>query len=279
MKSLMKYSPRLLWIVLLLTISLCAFSQEKKEEESKQEAPLTVDEIIKKANHASYYQGKDGRSNVKMVITDNQGRTREREFTILRRNQDEKDEEQKYYVYFDSPADVRKMVFMVWKHLDKDDDRWLYLPALDLVKRIAASDKRTSFVGSHFYYEDVSGRSLSEDTHTLEATDEKYHVIQNVPKDPKSVEFASFKVWIDKNTFLPMKAEYLDKNGKKYREMEVLEVQTISDFPTVTKSKISDLETGGNTLMTFSEIKYGIGLPEDIFTERYLRNAPRKWLK
>jgi len=47
--------------------------------------------------------------------------------------------DQKFYVYFLEPADVRKMVYMVWKHTDRDDDRWLYLPALDLVKRIAAS--------------------------------------------------------------------------------------------------------------------------------------------
>jgi len=264
---------------IFVSFNLC-FGQDKTEEPKKQETKeLTVDEITKKANHVSYYQGKDGKSEVHMVITDNQGRTRERKFTILRRNQDKKDEEQKYYVYFDAPADVRKMVFMVWKHITKDDDRWLYLPALDLVKRIAASDKRTSFVGSHYLYEDVSGRSLTEDEHKLVSTDDKYYVLNNIPKDPGSVEFSSYKVWIDKKTFMPMKAEYLDKNGKKYREMEVLEMKTIESFPTATKSVIRDLESGGNTVMTFSDIKYSIDIPENIFTERYLRRAPRKWLK
>ncbi|HPO31291.1 MAG TPA: outer membrane lipoprotein-sorting protein, partial [Candidatus Hydrogenedentes bacterium] len=56
---------------------------------SAQEATPSVDEIVKKTNHVAYYQGKDGRARVKMTITDKQGNTREREFTILRRNMDE----------------------------------------------------------------------------------------------------------------------------------------------------------------------------------------------
>lgn len=258
---------------------MAALGAAQNEAAKAEEKPLTVDEIVKKANHVSYYQGKDGRAYVDMTITFGQGGTQTRGMTILRRNQDEKDEAQKYYVYFDKPADHRNMAFMVWKHVVKDDDRWLYLPALDLVKRIAASDKRTSFVGSDYLYEDVSGRSLTEDTHTLESTDDKYYVVKNEPKDPKNVEFSSYKVWIDKNTFLPMKAEYLDKNGKVSRTMEVLETGTFDGFPTAVKSKISNISSGGNTVMTFSNVKYNVGLPDDIFTERYLRRAPQKWLK
>ncbi|MBL7224275.1 MAG: outer membrane lipoprotein-sorting protein [Candidatus Brocadiae bacterium] len=238
----------------------------------------SVDEIVAKANQTAYYQADDGRANVHMTITDAQGRTRERKFTILRR--DVKDgADQKFYVYFQEPADVRKMVYMVWKHVDKDDDRWLYLPALDLVKRIAATDKRTSFAGSHFLYEDVSGRSTEDDTHTLVETTAAHYVLKNVPKDPKSVEFSSFQIWIDKRTFMPMKAEYLGKDGKKSRVVEALEVKDIQGFPTVVKSRVQDLKSGGNTVSEFSSIKYNIQLPDDIFTERYLRRAPRRYLR
>ena len=241
-------------------------------------AEPSVDEIVKKANLAAYYQGDDGRASVTMTITDAQGRTRTREFVILRR--DEKDGgDQKFYVYFERPADVRKMVFMVWKHVAKDDDRWLYLPALDLVKRIAASDKRTSFVGSHFLYEDVSGRGIEDDTHELVETTDQHYVLDNKPKDPKSVEFASYKLWIDKKTFMPMKAEYLDKKGAKHRVVEALEVKDIQGFPTVTKSKVTDLKSGGNTVSVFSEIRYDVKLPDSVFTERYLRRAPRRYLR
>ena len=118
---------------------------------------INADDIVSKANHTSYYQGKDGKALVKMVISDSQDRRRTKNFTILRKDIDDADDRaQKFYVYFTRPSDVNKIAFLVWKNMDKDDDRWLYLPALDLIKHIAASDKRTSFVGSHFYYEDVS---------------------------------------------------------------------------------------------------------------------------
>jgi outer membrane lipoprotein-sorting protein len=235
----------------------------------------SVDEIVQKSNLAAYYAGDDGRAEVKMTITDGQGRTRDREFVILRKDIEDGGK-QMFYVYFQKPSDVRKMVFMVHKYLQKDDDRWLYLPALDLVKRIAASDKRTSFVGSHFLYEDVSGRSLTEDTHELVETTDTHHVIQSTPKDPASVEFASYTVWIDKTNFMPMKAVYLDKQGQPYREVEALEVQEIQGHPTVTTSRVKDLLTGGHTVSAFSEVKYDIGLKEEIFSERYLRRAPRE---
>jgi hypothetical protein len=145
-----------------------------------------VEEIVNKANLAAYYAGNDGRATVTMTITDNQGRERNREFVILRKDKEDGGE-QFFFVYFKRPSDVRKMVFMVHKHVDRDDDRWLYLPALDLVKRIAASDKRTSFVGSNFLYEDVSGRRVNEDTHELIDSTEQVFLIRNTPKDPGSV--------------------------------------------------------------------------------------------
>jgi outer membrane lipoprotein-sorting protein len=248
---------------IFLSAATCAFA-----------AP-NVDEIVDKANNASYYAGKDGKALVSMTITDSQGRTRNREFVILRR--DDKDGgAQQFYVFFKKPSDVRKTVFLVHKYTDKNDDRWMYLPDLDLVKRIAASDKRTSFMGSHFYYEDVSGRGVNEDKHELLEEGDKFYVLKNIPKDPVSVEFSFYRVWIDKKTFLPMKAEYADKADKPYRVVEALEVEDIQGHPTVTKSKVQDFTSGGETVTEFTNITYDLGLDESIFTERYLRKPPRE---
>ncbi len=236
-------------------------------------------DIVRKANHVSYYNGEDGRAKVKMRIMDAQGRVRIREFIILRRDEDKTDGRQEFYVYFNKPADVKKMVFMVKKNMDRDDDRWLYLPALDLVKRIAASDERTSFVGSNFFYEDVSGRGINEDNHRLVKEDDNYYVIENTPKNPGAVEFASYKSWIHKTTFLPVKVEYYDAAGKLLRRYSALKVEMISGYPTVTASSMEDFRTGSKTLMNYSAVKYNIGLPDNIFTERYLRKVPRKYLR
>lgn len=235
---------------------------------------IKVDDIIEKANEVAYYKGSDGKALVEMDIKDKNGKTRTRSFVVLRKNKaDSKD--QFFYVYFKEPADVRKMVFMVHKHLDKTDDRWLFLPAMDLVKRIAASDNRTSFVGSDYLYEDVSGRNPKDDKHELIETNDKYFVIKNTPKETEGVEFTYYNVWIDKTSFLPMKAEYY-KGEKLYRTVEALETKTIQTFTTTTKSVVKNLETGSETTLSFSNIVYDNGFKDDLFTERYLRRAPKE---
>ncbi|MBS3780851.1 MAG: outer membrane lipoprotein-sorting protein [Desulfovermiculus sp.] len=243
-----------------------------------EEAPPVMD-IVSKANHMAYYQGQDGRARVKMHITDQQGRERNKEFTILRKDLGEEDTEQKFYVYFHRPADERGTVFMVWKHIGQDDDRWLYLPALDVTKRIAASDERTSFVGSDFYYEDVSGRGIHEDEHELAEVTENYYVVKSLPKKPELVEFDHYLNYVHKESFIPVKTEYYREDGNKYRQMTVLQVEDIQGFTTITQQQMEDLDAGRKTVITYDSVEYNLGLPEDIFTERYLRRAPRKYLR
>ncbi|MDD5255484.1 MAG: outer membrane lipoprotein-sorting protein [Candidatus Omnitrophica bacterium] len=239
---------------------------------------LSVEEIVSKANNRSYYQGKDGSARASMVVTDAQGRTRQRQLTILKLNIQEGGD-QKYYVYFHKPNDVKGMTYIVWKHAGKDDDRWLYLPAMDLVRRIAASDKRSSFAGTTFLYEDISGRSIDLDTHELVSSDAAYYTVKNTPKDANMVEFSYYTVKIDKNNFVPVKAEYFDKSAKLYRMIEALEVKDIQAYPTVTRMKATDLNANSHTVTEFSDIKYDVGLQEEIFTERFLRTPPQQWLK
>ena len=239
---------------------------------------IEVDEIVAKASEAAYYQGKDGKAKLSMVITDGQGRTRQRELTILRRN-DENSSDQKFFVYFERPSDVKGTTFLVWKQVGKDDERWLYLPALDLVKRIAASDERTSFVGSHYFYEDVSGRHHSMDTHKIVEETADYYVLESVPKDASKAEFVSYKSWVHKSTFLAVKIEYMDEQGETYRTYEALDVEQIDGYFTVTKGRMTDSRIGGYTTITNKGVEYDIGLEETLFVERSLRTPPRRQLR
>lgn len=253
-----------------------AKKSEQAGQERKAEEVPDVQTIVEKANVVAYYQGRDGKAKVKMTISNEQGQQREREFIIVRKDVEDLGD-QKYYVYFENPPDVRRMVYLVHKHaaLEKDDDRWLYLPGLDLVKRIAAGDKRTSFVGSHFLYEDVSGRSLELDTHELSEVTEEFFVVRNTPKKEELVEFGYYDVYIDRETYVPMKMVYYDESGKQYRTIEALKVEKIQDFPTPVKSVVTDSKIGGKTVMEYSDVQYNIDVGE-IFEERYLRRPPRE---
>lgn len=117
------------------------------------------------------------------------------------------------------------------------------------------------------------------DSHELlEVTDTAY-IVKNVPQDKSNVEFAYYIANINKETFLPMTVEYFNDKGEVYRRMDVAEVEEVQGIPTVMKSKISNLETGSVTYMEFRRPVYNIGVPEDVFTSRSLRNPPREWLE
>lgn len=237
-----------------------------------------VNEIVKRANLTAFYQGNDGRAETRMKIVDANGREQIRQFFIIRKDVVDAGD-QNFYVLFSRPSDVKGTAFLVKKHVNGEDDRWLYLPSLDLVKRISAGDKRTSFVGSNFFYEDVSGRGLNEDNHNLLETTETHYVVDNTPKQPAEVEFSHYKVWINKASFVPEKTEYYNRQDKLYRRVTASRIETVDGFPTATRMRVDDLESGGYTLSEMRYIHYNLNLPADIFTERSLRNPPYQWLK
>ncbi len=250
---------------------------------------LTANDIMGKSQAAFLYPAKDFKARIVMKLISKEGKERVRELTMLRKNYGEAGGDQKYFIYFFQPADVRDMTFMVYKYPAKDDDRWLFVPAIDLVRRIAARDARSSFVGSDFTYEDVSGRDIPADTHTL-LREEKLgerdcYVVESMPKEP--VDYIKRTSWIDKTTFLPLKEEYYDVQKEltrvftadKIEEFATAEGGERKVFPTVTKRTMKNLKAGHRTEVTFTSVSYNVGLPDDIFTERYLRKPPERWIK
>ncbi|MFQ5427663.1 MAG: outer membrane lipoprotein-sorting protein [Thermodesulfobacteriota bacterium] len=241
---------------------------------------LTADEIVERSHLAYYYAGDDGRAELTMTITDRRGRVRLREMTLLRK--DVKDGgRQNFYVYFRKPSDVSGMVFMVWKQVKGDDDRWLYIPASDLVRRIASSDKRSSFAGGVFTYEDVSGRRISDDSHELVGEEDfngrAVYVIKNTPRDAGEVEFSYYIARIEKKTFLPVKGEYYDKwGGKLYRTITVEKTGLVENIPTVLRATAEDHQKGLKTTIEFRDVAYNVGIKDRIFRERYLRKPPKE---
>ncbi len=245
---------------------------------------LAIDavDVMKKSQAAFLYQGKDFKARVMMKLISKGGQERIRELTMLRKNYGESGGNQKYFMYFFQPADVKDMTFMVYKYPAKDDDRWLFVPAINMVRRIAAQDKSSSFVGSDFTYEDVSGRDIEDDTHAM-VKEEKFgekdsYVIKSSPK-AQDIDY-SYKIsWIDKNNFLPLKEEYYDKKGELYRVFTAEEINDVKGFPTVMKRSMKNLQSGHRTETTFIKADYNIGIDDSLFSERFLKQPPKKWIE
>jgi hypothetical protein len=266
-----KYSyMTLLYFVLAATLSFSVQADANKEP--------NVNNIIAQANLAAFYSGNDGRSQARMIIVDNQGRKQMRQFTILR-NTLEKAGDQQMMVFFSRPSDVRGTVFRVEKKIIEGDDRWLYLPGLDLLRRISSGDKRTSFVGSHFFYEDISGRNIQDDKYTLINESTTHYLIEATPKDASTVEFSRFQVSIDKVNSLPTTVEYFDKNNTLYRKVSAITIKDINGFPTVVRSKVEDIANGGYTTLELKNVTYDIGYPSSVFSERSMRTPPTQYLR
>lgn len=236
---------------------------------------LSADEIVQKELGSFYMAGKDFQGKVTMLLTNAQGSHRERVMNMLRINVGLQGD-QRYLISFDAPADVRGMGFLVWKYSKRESDRWLYFPALKAVKRVAADDKRSSFVGSDFTYEDISGRDANEEVHNLlrqePVGDRPAFVIESRPKMPAT--YAKRLSWVDRDRWLPLKEEYYDSEGKLQRTFKAEKIEQIGAHWTVTGRSMVNAQTGHRTDVTFTSVRYDAGLSEDIFAERSLRNPP-----
>jgi len=108
--------------------------------------------------------GRDARMTMRMRLFDRQGRSRERALTMLAivGGPGRPVPGDRSLIRFTAPADIRGTGFLVWEQPGADDERFLYLPSLGRVRRIAATESQESFVGSDFTYEDISGRELDD---------------------------------------------------------------------------------------------------------------------
>jgi outer membrane lipoprotein-sorting protein len=235
--------------------------------------------LVRQSQEAFHHAGTDLTARVKMTLVTKDGQQRLRDLTMLRKN--ETGGNQRYFLYFHGPADVRGTVFMVYTYPNREDDRWLFIPALNLVQRVAARDSRSSFVGSDFSYEDVSGRDLEADTHRVLRTEmlgsRQTVVIESVPT--READYAKKLSWIEQATFLPLREEYYDIQGALYKVFTAVEIRDVQGLPTVTKRTMTNVKTGHKTEVALEAVTYNVGLGDEIFTERALRRPPEKWLK
>lgn len=276
MKPYSNYLAAALLLGLMLTVQMAGAQTESAVE------------IMERSHSAYYYAGTDAKGRMLMELIDREGRKRIRDMTMLRKNQEEAGS-QKYFIYFHQPGDVRRLTFMIWKYPGREDDRWIYIPAVDLIRRIAAEDKYSSFVGSDFSYENISGRDVAEDTHTI-LREEKLAsrdsiVIESIPRSDAA--FTKRISWIDRENFLPLKEEYYDAQNRLQRifTADIIEDIAVGEgddrriYPTVMKRTMRNVRTGHRTEVNIKSVTYDLGLEDADFSERRMRRPPRNWIR
>lgn len=243
-----------------------------------------INDIMKKAHLASYYSGKDGKAQMLMKVYSKSSSTPIKKLFYMLRLDKEDGGEQFFYTYFLSPSDIKKTAFLVHKYVDKDDFRRLYIPASDKVLAISGARKQDPFMGSDFSYEDVSGRHFSKDNHKLLKEDklnaEEVFVTESIPK-VKEDKIAKIQAWISKKSYIPLKVEYFNHQGKIFKRYESLEIKDIQGYPTIMNRKMSSPLEGSYTEMIVNpkSVQYDLGFKESTFSERSLKNPPMEYLK
>lgn len=183
--------------------------------------------------------------------------------------------DEKTLIFFNSPPEVEGTGFLNWSYMDiaKDDDQWLYLPALKKIKRISGSDKEDSFMGTDFTFDDMGDRQVAEDVHTL-IREEPYkgrqcYVVESIPKE-KDYIYSKKIAWVDKQEWIIHKVDFYDR---KTRFMKTFLVQwvKVQDIWVRKLMEMSNVQTGHRTIIEVDNIKVNTGLQADYFTKRTLR--------
>lgn len=241
-----------------------------------------ADAIVARSQEAFYYPGADLKARVMMTLVSATGQTRLRELTMLRRNG--KGGDQQYFIYFHQPADVRGMTFLVLKYPTRDDDRWLFVPAINLVRRLAARDSAQSFVGSDFTYEDIGGRELDDYTYTLldenaswTAPDGSRHaawILESKSRDANA-RFPRVVSTIRKDILVAVRAEIYNRRNEKQKTFEAKRVEKIGAYWTVMAMTMADAAEGTRTDLVVEKAEYNVGLKASDFTRVQLERGVR----
>lgn len=213
--------------------------------------------------------GDNRKSTMQIELINKRGKKRIRSFVSFSMDIGK---DKKSIMFFKSPADVKGTGFLTWEYdnPNKEDDRWLYLPAMKKTRRISgASAKKDYFMGSDFTYDDMGGRNIDEDTHKL-LKEEKLDTfdcwnIISTPKDPKDM-YSKKVSWIRKDCLFAHKVEYYDKMGNLLKTLKISNIKQIDGFWTSQKLHIVNHQTNHQTILLISETKYNISIDETLFT-------------
>ena len=217
--------------------------------------------------------GDDFASRAEMTLTEKGRAPRQREMYTLR--VDRGGGERWSLTRFTSPSDIKGVGLLTKDHPGDENDQWLYLPALDRVRRVSSSRKGGRFVGSDLFFEDLRDREVGMDAHRFEG-EEKIgklvcKVLVSTPVDPDNSVYTKRVSWIHPATLVPLRVDLYQAHSKQpVKRLSVKRIKRIQGFWTVLDSSMEDLETGHETRIIQSAVKYNQKIPDRLFTSQAL---------
>jgi len=168
------------------------------------------------------------------------------------------------------PADVKGTRMLTWTHKKKDDDQWLYLPAIKRVKRISSRNKSGAFMGSEFAYEDLGSQEPEKFTHKfLEETvfdERKVWLLEQVPLYRSG--YSREKIWMDQKYLNPVKIEYYDRKGELLKTARFTGYRRYGQFWRMGQIEMTNHQTRKRSIVRWKKRALGRDLdPEDFESE------------
>ena len=238
---------------------------------------FTAFQIAKRAEEAIKVKGVQGVS--EMRIIDEKGRERIRKISQVTKLYDNGNTEKKL-IRFMAPADVKGTGLLTYDYKDKDDDLWLYMPALRKTRRIVSTEKAKNFMGSEFTYSDMTPPSL-DDFDFKNLGEEEFngtlcYKIEWIPKDEDISEENGYSrriTFFGKNDFVIRKAVYYDLDGELYKEMivhEIKEIDTVNHKYRAKHLEMVNLQNDRRSILFNEQLEFNPAIQDDYFTTRYL---------
>ena len=187
----------------------------------------------------------------------------------------EGESEDKSLMEFLTPPDVKGTKFLSYEHIGKDDDQWMYLPALKRVKRISSKNKSGAFMGSEFSYEDLSAFNVKKykyEDKLEEVSLEGVETYKGVSKPvSKYSGYTKLITWMDKKSFLVRKVEYYDRKKKLLKTSYFEDYRDYGDVYRIGKITMKNVQNDKTTILVWSDEKIKTGLKENDFHKRRLK--------
>ena len=257
--------------VLALTLACFCSPGVLAREEAPEDKGLRIAQEASTRNDGF----EDFTADLTMVLRDKHGResTRQMRFKVLEVPGDG----DKSLFVFDQPRDVQGTALLTHAHINTQDEQWLYLPALKRVKRINASKRAGSFMGSEFSYEDMSSPEVEEYTyrylHDEPCGELTCTVVEQVPLDEDS-GYSRKVVWQDTGELRTWKMELYDRKGSHLKTLSLANYEQYLDrYWRAAEQTMENHLTGASTVLHWSDFRFRTNLDHGEFTQTALRRV------